>query len=487
MRHLILPFCISLFFFGKAASQQAKPNVIIIMADDLGYGDPGCYNPQSKIPTPNMDRLASEGLVFWDGHSSSSICTPSRYALITGNYPWRSDLVKSVSWSGYDTPLVKQDDYTISQLMKEAGYATGIVGKWHLGMHFAELEGNGWVKPKTHHHSGMQGTRNVDFTIPTYGGPNDLGFDYWFGSAAGHNMEPHVFIENRYAISIPKIWREAKVPLKPGYSASEVHEGWMAEDWDDLVITTTLTDKAIEFIENSHASGKPFFLYFPHTSPHRPSNPSPRSVNKSKAGARGDMVYELDQDIGRIIQTLEQLKLDKNTLIFLTSDNGATKSSDDGKDYGHLSSGKLNGHKGSLLEGGHRVPFIAYWPSVIPPGSESNALITNLDFIATLADLTGVPVPSGLDSQSFYPLLLSPQTDSPRTSFVHSLSKGDFAYRKDNWKYIQYRSNSGQWIEQLFDLAKDPYEKNNLAASKPEISALLKKELESKLYPEQHQ
>ncbi|WP_339753669.1 arylsulfatase [Algoriphagus aquimarinus] len=467
---------------GGAFSQENPPNVIVIMADDLGYGDLSSYNTESKIQTPNMDKLAAGGIIYWDGHSASSICTPSRYAFITGNYPWRSDLIKSVSWSGYDNPLIKKSQFTIADMMKEAGYTTGIVGKWHLGINFAEKEGNGFVQTKTHHESGLKGTRDVDFTMPTFGGPNDLGFDYWFGSAAGHNMEPFVFIENRYTVSIPKIWREAKVPLKTGLSASEVHEGWMAADWDDLKVTSTLTAKAIEFINDSQKSKNPFFLYFAHTAPHRPSNPTADSKNKSKAGDRGDMVYELDQNIGEVIATLEALGIKDNTLIIVTSDNGGTKVSDNGEDYGHRTAGKLNGYKASLLEGGHRVPFIAYWPKVIQPNSQSNALVTSMDIMATLADVVGVEIPVTVDSESFYASMLSPQIDSPRDQFIHSVSKGTFALRKDNWKYIYNRTNSGGWDEQLYDLQEDLSEKVNLATANQELCLELRKELFEKIY-----
>lgn len=465
-------------------SQNQRPNIIVIMADDLGYGDVSTYNSQSKIPTPNIDKLATDGIIYWDGHSASSICTPSRYAFITGNYPWRSGLIKSVSWSGYDDPLIEKTQFTIADLMKEAGYTTGIVGKWHLGINFAEKEGNGFVKTKTFHEFGLKGTRDVDFSMPTFGGPNDLGFDYWFGSAAGHNMEPFVFIENRYTVSIPKIWREAKVPLQEGLSASEVHEGWMAEDWDDLKVTSTLTEKAIEFIKDSQQSENPFFLYFPHTAPHRPSNPTSESESKSGAGDRGDMVYELDQNIGEVVRTLEFLGIKENTLIIVTSDNGAVKASDNGEDYGHRSSGKLNGYKSSLQEGGHRVPFIAYWPNVIPPNSQSNALVTNMDIMATLADIVGGEIPIEVDSKSFYKTMLSPNMASSRSTFVHSVSQGTFALRKNNWKYIYYRTNTGVWLEQLYDLDKDMSEKTNLAKSNPELCIEMRDELFKKLYAE---
>ncbi|HUH46501.1 MAG TPA: sulfatase-like hydrolase/transferase, partial [Arenibacter sp.] len=232
-----------------AQTNLGKPNVIFIMADDMGYGDPKCYNAESKIPTPNMDKLAQEGMLFTNAHSASSVCTPSRYSLITGKYAWRSDLKREVLWSTYNDPLIGKSEVTIADMFKSMGYATGVVGKWHLGINFMKNQGFGFVQAKDWHEMGLKGSRDVNFMNPSYGGPNDLGFDYFFGSGAGQNMEPHVFIENRYTVGLPTIWREKDQPTKEHISAKEVHEGWMVEGWDDTEIGPTLTEKSLQFIE----------------------------------------------------------------------------------------------------------------------------------------------------------------------------------------------------------------------------------------------
>lgn len=258
---------------STAQTVSNQPNVIFILADDMGYGDPKCYNPESKIPTPNIDQLAKEGMMFTNAHSASSVCTPSRYSFITGKYAWRSNLKREVLWSTYNDPLIDKTEETVADMFKSNGYATAVIGKWHLGINFMKNNGFSFVEGKDWHEKGLQGTRDVNFMNPSYGGPNDLGFDYFFGSGAGHNMEPHVFIENRFTKGLPTVWREKGQPSKKGISAKEVHEGWMVKGWDDTEIGPTLTEKSLKFIEINAMAKKPFFLYLPTVAPHRPCTP----------------------------------------------------------------------------------------------------------------------------------------------------------------------------------------------------------------------
>ncbi|MGJ7033297.1 sulfatase family protein [Niabella hirudinis] len=461
---------------------QAQPNVIFIMADDMGYGDPQCYNPESKIPTPNMDQLAANGMMFTDAHSASSVCTPSRYSVINGRYAWKSRLKKEVLWSGYDEPLIDNHEVTIADLFKKAGYQTAAIGKWHLGIGFLKKAGYGFVVPKDFHESGLKGTKNVDFMTPTFGGPNDLGFDYFFGSAGGQNMEPHAFLKNRYAMGSPDKWRAAKTPTVPGTSAAEVHEGWMAENWSDTAIGPILTNEAEMFIESAATARKPFFLYFTPVAPHRPCTPSAVAKGKSRAGERGDMVYEFDWSVGQIMNKLKELGIDKNTILIVTSDNGGTPASDDGKDYGHRSCGNLKGFKSALYEGGHRIPFIVSWPAVIKKKAVSDALISNLDMLATASELIGVPLPAGKDSKSFAKVLYNPASSMHRNELVHHTYSGQYAFREGNWKLIPGRTAKGDWNFELYNLAEDPGEKVNRAVEHPEIVAKLMNALNARIF-----
>lgn len=459
---------------GQNAPSASKPNIIIIMADDMGYGDPGCYNPESRIPTPNMDLLSEQGIRFTDAHSAASVCTPSRYGLLTGRYCWRSRLKKSVLWSGYDEPLIPLNRETLASMLKKNGYTTAVIGKWHLGMNFLRKERITFVEPKDHHYGGLNGTKDIDYNAPVYNGPNYLGFDYSFVSAAGHNMEPHCFIENDFTLGIPNIWREAKDSLWPGVSAVEVHEGWMVKDWDDRKIGPDLTGKSIEFITSSYRENpsRPFFLYLPTVSPHRPCTPPDFIKGISKAGERGDMVAEFDWTVGKIMETLDSLGISDNTILVVTSDNGGTQTSDDGKDYGHKSCGNLRGFKGGLYEGGHRVPLMVRWPDMLPSGITNNNLVCLTDFFQTIAGLQGENQKNGAgeDSYDIFPVMT--KNKKVRNSLVMHDYSGNFAIRLDQWKLI-LKGNQTVSKGELYDLNSDPQETTNLIEKHPEIAGQL--------------
>ncbi|MCS3556134.1 MULTISPECIES: arylsulfatase [unclassified Sphingobacterium] len=485
MRKIILLKAFLLFLFYNESFAQFKPdkpNIIFIMADDMGYGDPQCYNEKSKIPTPNINKLAQGGMLFLDAHSASSVCTPSRYSVINGKYAWKSTLKKEVLWSGYDTPLINSDEVTIADICKKAGYQTAAIGKWHLGVNFLKQTGYSFVVPKDYHEEGLKGTKNVSFTTPTYGGPNDLGFDYFFGILGGQNMEPYAYIKNRYALGNPNQWRGANKPTVPGTSGLEVHEGWMVQNWTDTAIGPTLTQETISFIEKSALAKKNFFIYYTPVAPHRPCTPSSIAKGKSQAGDRGDMVFELDWSIGQIRDKLKELGIEKNTIIIVTSDNGATKVSDDGNDYGHKSCGELKGYKGSLHEGGHRVPFIVYWPDVIKAGAISKALISNLDLMATVSEIIGEPLQSGKDSESFANVLRNEHSSRHRKELIHHTYSGQYAMRIENWKLIPNREENGDWTYELYDIKSDPTEMKNLSKENAAMIPQIIKELESRIF-----
>lgn len=465
-----------LFAVPLASAVGPTPNIVVLLADDMGFGDPHCYNPASKIPTPNMDRIAAEGLRFTDAHTPAAVCTPTRYGLLTGRYCWRTRLQNMVLWSEYEEPLIEPERETVARVLWRAGYRTAAIGKWHLGLNFAK-PGGGFVRGKTTHLSGAGGTREVDFTEPIQGGPLALGFDESFLLPGGVNLEPHFWIEGDRVVGKPTVWRAAGAPTRPGTSGLEVHEGWMAEGWSDEAVGPTLTEKALEFIAANAKAKKPFFLYFASEAPHRNCVPPDFARGKSQAGVRGDMVYEFDWSVGRVLAKLEELGLADNTLVIVTSDNGAVPKSDEGEDFGHKSNGELRGSKGGLFEGGHRVPFLVRWPGHAPAGRTNASLVVLTDLMATLAGLVGEKLPAGAGPDSFnvLPALRGVAMDpSARPTVALHSGAGQFAIRQGPWKLI---FDGKLKPVQLFNLERDLHEENNLLALEPELVARLQAEL----------
>ena len=474
----------------------SKPNIVFILADDIGYGDLSCYGAK-HAKTPHLDRLAAQGCRFTDAHSPASTCTPTRAALLTGRYSWRQEPGSRIAPG--DAPLlIPPGTTTIAWVLKRAGYATGVVGKWHLGLGGeGGPDWNGELKP----------------------GPLEIGFDYAFLMPATGDRVPCVYVEDHrvagLAASDPiQVNYKMKVGDEPtGRENPELlklkhthgHDftiikgvgriGWMtggkAARWTDEDMADTFAAKAISFVERQVKAdaSKPFFLYLATHGIHVPRVPHPRFKGTSPVGTRGDAIHELDDTVGQVLSALDRLKLSDNTLVIFTSDNGGVM--DDGyEDVGKFDyhpNAPLRGTKGTLFEGGHRVPFIARWPGRIKAGTSNDTLIAHLDMTATFAALTGVELPKGVAADSFnvLPTLLGEKTDSPpRPHFVaHSGgTKGPFAIRSGDWKFIQpggggrqaeQSKKDGTPAGQLFNLGEDVVEQNNLVAKHPEKVAEL--------------
>ncbi len=450
-----------------------RPNIIYILADDLGYGDVSCLNPErGKIQTPRMDQLASEGMTFTDAHTSSSVCTPTRYSILTGRYNWRTKLQKQVLM-GYDKPLIAEDRMTVADLLKQQGYNTACIGKWHLGLGMETVDGKPVNEEKL---------PNVAWTKPITGGPVDLGFDYFYGISSSLNIPPYIYIEN------DRFQGECTVLKGNGG-----RKGAAEKDFDDVQTMRLLNDKTIEFI-NKQDKETPFFIYYALTAPHTPIVPTSKWVGKSGIGQYGDFVMETDAVIGELVDALDASGHGENTILIVTSDNGTSKWCGTKKllEQGHYFSAQYRGSKGDVWEGGHRVPFFLRWPAKVKAGSACDQLISLNDLMATCAELTGAEIPdtAGEDSVSFLPALSGEKIESSRKGVIHHSFSGHFAYRLGKWKLLLAKS-SGGWTEpieekmpadalaaQLYDMEKDPGETTNLYLSHPEVAERLLKQLE---------
>ena len=447
----------ALFCMADEGHAQSKPNIVYIMADDMGYGDTTVYNPESKIPTPHMDALATQGIVFTDAHSPSSVCTPTRYGVLTGRYSWRTRLKRGV-FGGFNRPLIEPGRMTVPSLLKEHGYATACIGKWHLGMDWTLKEG-----------ATEQEGDTVDISKPILRGPIDHGFDYYFVTPGCTTDDPpFCFVENNRALGDPVLTSPGDNPERRLLMAP----GWRHEDAD-----IAFADKAVGFIKKHVAANpeQPFFVYLPVSVPHIPWLPPDSVKGKSEAGARGDQVVLADVILGQVMDTLDALGVADNTLLIFTSDNGPREGVN-----GHASAGDLRGLKGMIWEGGHRIPFIARWPGHIKPGTKSDALTTLTDLLATTSAIMGVELPddAGEDSFNILPALLGEEVDEPiRDSAIHHSGSGVFSLRQGDWKLIVGTKSHGYIRDrpdedtpgQLYNLGNDPHETNDLWDTHPEI------------------
>jgi len=477
--HSLLPALAAALLTGGAAS-AAMPNIVLIYADDMGYGDLGANNPDSKIPTPHLDRLAAEGMRFTDAHSSSGICTPSRYAMLTGRHHWRKfhDIVNS-----FDQPVLDAEELTLPELLRDKGYRTACVGKWHLGWDWNAVKRPGAL-PNASAGDGRKGfaADAFDWSRPIPGGPLDHGFDYYFGDDVP-NFPPYAWFENRKVITPPTT--TLHLAQKTAEGNWEARPGPSVEGWDFYAVMPRLTERAVSWIKEQSAE-KPFFLYFPMTSPHAPIVPSPEFAGKTKVGGYGDFMAQTDASAGAVLAALQEKGFDNNTVVIFSSDNGPeTYAYERVRRDGHRSMGGLRGLKRDIWEGGHRVPTVIRWPGVTKPGAVSNALLGQTDLFATLAAIVGSDLPAGQAVDSLNQLdVLTGKSTGVRRTMVHNTFKGAYALRHDNWLLIDAKTgtHSGvpKWFAEserlaeaaqpplLYNLERDPGQRDNLAATHPE-------------------
>lgn len=450
----------------EEGKKEKLPNVIYILADDLGYGDLSCNNENSKIKTPNIDRLAAEGMLFTDAHSGSAVCTPTRYGVLTGRYAWRSHLEHGVTWS-YDRHLIDPDRRTVADILKEKDYETACIGKWHLGLDW-----------------GMNSTTGmIDFFKPINYGPNEYGFDYFFGIAASLDIPPYLYIEND-RITATKI---DTIPAQSGKAFWR--KSPIGNDFEMEGVLPKFTEKAVAFIDEKSKSENPFFLYFPLPAPHTPILPTEPFKGSSGTNEYGDFVVMVDDVVRQVMEALEQNDIADNTLIVFTSDNGCSPMAnfEELDSLGHQASYIYRGHKADIFEGGHRVPFIVKWANQIIAGSRSDETICLTDFMSTVAAIVGDKLSDELaeDSYNLLPVLKGMPYEEPlRQATVHHSVNGSFAIRHHDWK-LNFCAGSGGWsyptskqikeeeLElpafQLYNLGDDPAEENNLFNQYPEM------------------
>lgn len=467
-----------------SAADRTRPNIVILYADDMGWGDLAVQNPESKIATPHLDRLAREGTRFTDAHSSSGICTPSRYALLTGRFHWRKfhQIVNSFGPSVFDAA-----ELTLAEMLQQQGYRTACIGKWHLGWDWDAIRKPG---PEADAKQGYApGAFDWSRRIP--GGPLEHGFDYYFGDDVP-NFPPYTWIENDRVLQAPdaKLTMQT-IGVQTAEGAWEARPGPGVKDWDFYAVVPRLADRTVAWIEEQKGTGRPFFLYVPFNSPHAPIVPAKEFAGRSKAGGYGDFMEQTDAVCGRILAALEANGFKENTLVIFTADNGAERYAYDRvRKHGHRSSGPLRGLKRDLWEGGHRVPFLVRWPGVVPAGRVSDALTSQVDIMATIAAATGFALASGVaeDSHDLLPVWEG-AAESPRRAIVHSTFADGYAVREGSWVLIAKKTGAvtpvPAWFDQengytahgeageLFDLDNDLGQRKNLHASRPEKVAEL--------------
>ena len=441
-----------------AEMPPARPNIVILYADDMGYGDLGIQNPDSKIPTPHLDRLAREGTRFTDAHSSSGICTPSRYALLSGRYHWRKfhGIVNS-----FDQPILDDERTTLPELLKSKGYKTACVGKWHLGWDWNSIKRRG-IQGKTRAFE----PDAFDWSKSIPGGPLSHGFDYYFGDDVP-NFPPYAWFENDRVITEPTVMLSTTAKTAEG--SWEARPGPSVKDWDFWAVMPKLTEKAVEWI-GRQKQDEPFFLYFPFTSPHAPIVPAKEFVGKSQANGFGDFVVQSDDTVGRVLKALQDHGFADNTLVIFSADNGPEHYAYDRvKNFQHRSMGPLRGLKRDIWEGGHRVPFIVRWPRIIPAGKVSDGLLSQIDVYATIAAIVGAEIPAGSAEDSYNQLgLMKGGSPSARDTLVHNTNANGYALRHGDWVLIAAKTGGVSKVPEWFDLANgytrntDPGELYNL-------------------------
>jgi arylsulfatase A-like enzyme len=440
---------------------------LVVLADDMGLASFHAEHPGSGLPTPHLDRLAATGMSFTDAHSPSAVCSPTRYALLTGRYAWRSRLKAGIvgQWEG---PLIAIDRVTLADVARSAGLVTACIGKWHLGWRWPSADGGTTTRPD-----------EIDYALPIGGGALEAGFEHYFGDDVP-NWPPYLWIEDDRALALPTGSMERD-------SANGVSAGSMTPGWRLDAVLPELTRRCVQFLRDRAAADEPFFLYFSMTSPHTPISPSEAFVGQSGVSRYADFLLETDWSVGQVLRALDQYGLSDDTLVIVTADNGTSPKAD----FPALFAGGVDlrahwrGHKADIWEGGHRVPFIVRWPGVVEPGSRCDEPITLTDVLATVAQALDVELGNdvGEDSVSLLPLLRGEPADAPlHDVIVNHSSSGQFALRAGRWK-LCFSPGSGGWSApkdgaareqglppvQLYDLEADPGELHNLAETSPEL------------------
>ena len=459
---------------AQAAATQGPPNIVVILADDFGVGDIQAHYPENKIATPNLDRL-TRGTSFTDAHSPSAVCTPTRYGLLTGRYSWRTRLQEWVI-AAYEPPLIAEGRPTLPSFLRDNGYQTSIIGKWHLGWEWAGPQPSRMTEVKN-----GQKTLEWDFTKPIRGGPIERGFDYFYGVDLP-NMPPFTFIEGD-RVTVQPTARYRHDPSEGVVMPRRFDGSPMAPGWKFDGILPEITERAVAQIHESAKIDKPFFLYFSMTSPHEPVVPSEAFRGKSGIAPIADFVMETDWSAGEIVKAIDEAGIAENTIVIFTADNGHSHYTgwEDLIAAGHKPSGPYRGHKGDIWEGGHRIPMIVRWPGRVEAGGTSDQLVSLTDIFATCAELIGAELPgSGAeDSVSFLASALGEAQQQGRTALVSHSNIGEFAYRDGPWKLV-YHSNGMTFMQldesrgkptvaALYNLQNDIAEQRDLAAERPEI------------------
>jgi len=478
-------------------STDRMPNILFILTDDLGYGDVGCYNPESDIPTPHIDQLAADGMQFLDAHSAATVCTPTRYSILTGRMAFRTGMHRV--FSGVQGPcLIEEDRLTLPQMLRDKGYATAAVGKWHLGMSFFDTDGNRITNRK------IDGVQQADFSRRIPDGPVDRGFDQFFGTVCCPTTDwLYAYVDgDRIPVPPTKVLDKSKLPDHPW--SHDCRPGMVAENFDLEEVDLVFLDKSVEFLENhvKENPDKPFFLYHAMQAVHLPSFPADRFKGKTGFGPHGDFIFEMDAIVGELMKTLERLGVADNTLVMFASDNGPERSTTAlmRKLYDHDAARPWRGMKRDNWEGGHRTPFIVRWPGTVKPGTVSDQLISLSDIMATCAAIVGTELPNDAAKERYdmLPVLRDTQGEKPVREFLlQQALESALSTRDGQWKYLNHKGSGGNNYEakdylhpyilpdsdpdapaQLYNLKNDPGETINLYSKYPEIVNKLKTKLE---------
>ena len=470
---------------STSSNAQARPNVVFILADDMGYGDVGYLNENSKISTPNINRIGQEGRYFTDAHSPSALCTPTRYGVLTGRYCWRTRITRSVCW-GSSKHLIEPERITVASLLKRQGYSTACIGKWHLGMDMQTREGG--VIQDSH---ALVDTRaykaDIDWNARILNGPTAVGFDHFYGISASLDMYPYIWIEDDRFVGectttqdLLFITRDYR-PDRYSDNTGPAHEDFVAEE-----VMPIITQKTVDWIEQQDKD-TPFFMCMSLTAPHIPIVPSAPYRGRSDLGPYGDFCMEVDDSVGRVLDALDENGFSDNTLVIFTADNGCAPyiGVEEMNEKGHFPSYVFRGYKSDIFEGGHRIPFLARWPNRIEAGSSSDETICLTDLLKTCAAINDVNLTSlaGEDSYNILPALVGDNLDSPiREATIATAGNGAFSVRQGRWKLELTGSTGGygniaeeEVIEQglpsvqLYDLENDIGETNNLYAEYPDV------------------